>query len=284
LPVLAFGVYQVVRAGTLDGLLYWTLWFNATGEYRSMAAQHPTLIEIGAIVSAFLLIPAAVLNLADSKKKGDRAWQDFAVVLLLLGTGCISAYPRFGFFHLQPTLPMAALASSLTLAHARRSVSGGRLFAKGVAIALAGLWCITAARSYRPVFHVDSKPTVWEYSDLVPLAKEILSRTGSMERVYVFPEFENASNLYYLLRCPPPEFWMIHYPWYLVRGIQNRILSALNHSPPEWIVRFPDAWNAVSRVPEIDRYLQDHYRPEAALPWTTGDVVLLKRLETPVPR
>ena len=148
----------------------------------------------------------------------------------------------------------------------------------GIALALSIFWLITAGSAYQPVIQANPQRQVWEYSDLVPLAEEIRQRIGLTDCAYIFPDDEATANLYYLMRCPPPKFWVFHYPWYTLDWIRDRIMLTLKDHPPEWIVYFPGRWGIEERAPEIVDYLQDHYKREADLQWAQGQVRLLRRL------
>ena len=73
---------------------------------------------------------------------------------------------------------------------------------------------------------------------MIPLARDIRQAVGEDACVYLFPDDEATANLYYLLGCHTPRFWIFHYPWYLTETIRGRILETLETDPPEWIVHF----------------------------------------------
>ena len=279
LPVLAYCVFQLLTAGSLDGFLYWTVRFNLVGKYKSIAAQRPTVTQIGKLASLLLLMPAALLSLVDARRRGDPVWLLLGMLLLMTAAGSVTAYPRFEFFHLQPILPMAALTSSLVLAYAiRRKDAGGRPFAAGVAAALSFFWLVTAGYEYRPVIRPEKKRPVWEYSSLQPLAEEIRRSVPADQSLYIFPDSEVASNLYYLLAAEPPRYWVFHYPWYLQERVVNRIIRTLETDPPDWIIQFPDRYGTLTLARGINRIIEDRYRREARIPWTSSEVWLLRRI------
>jgi hypothetical protein len=278
LPVLAYAMVQYAQAGSLGSFLYWTIGYHVTSDYSSLAAQPPTIPQIGAIASSCLLIPAAIFCGVESKRKGDKTWLHLGLGFMLLATSSATAYPRFGFFHLQAALPMLALVSALTLAYALRPGIPGRFFTLGIALALSGFWLITAGHAYRPVLDAQAQQYIWEYSDLAPLAQEIRQYIGPTDCIYIFPDDEATANLYYLLRCSPPRFWIFHYPWYMLDWIRDRIIVTLDADPPKWIAYFPGRWDAENRAPGIMDYLRDHYRREATFQWAQGEVRLLGRL------
>jgi hypothetical protein len=277
-PILAYVFYQYAQAGSLGDFLYWTIGYSVTSDYKSLAAQLPTISQTRIVASSCLLVPAALFCGVDSKRKGDKAWLHLGLGLTLLATSSATAYPRFEFFHLQATLPLLVLVSALTFAYVLRSGIFGRFFAIGIALALSAFWLITAGSAYRPVATAPAQQSIWEYSDLVPLAQEIRQYIEPTDCIYIFPDDEATANLYYLLRCSPPRFWIFHYPWYMFDWIRNRIILTLDVDPPEWIAYFPGRWNAENRAPEIIEYLQDHYQRETSFQWARGEVWLLRRL------
>jgi hypothetical protein len=276
-PVLIYMVYQHALAGNLTGFLYWTIGYQLTGVYKSLASRSPTMIQIEGIASACLLVPAAVFCILDMKRKRDNSWLTLGWGLLLLAAGSVTAFPRFEFFHLQAILPVLAVVSAMTLAQALRSQISGRYFALGMLVGLSAFWLITEGSNYRMVVRADQPSKISEYSDLLPLAQDIKGIIGPAGCVYIFPDDEAVANLYYLLHCSPPKFWIFHYPWYLLDWVRARIMLTLEEDPPDWVVYFPGRWDAEKRFPEAIRYFQDHYSQVAAFQWAQGEVRLLKR-------
>jgi hypothetical protein len=276
--LLAFVVFQTIRAGSIEAFLFWTFKFNVVGEYKPFAFKCPTFAEIGVIASFLLMLPAALSAMAHAKRRGDPVWLTFGLLLLLIVTGSATAYPRFEFFHLQPVLSMIALTTVLTFAYVLRRTDGGRFFAVGVAFALTCFWSVTAGYQYLPVIRPETNRPMWEYSALKPLADEIRKSVPEKQSIYIFPDSEVYSNLYYLLRAEPPRFWVLHYPWYVIDRVRLRILRMLDDSPPEWIICFPDRYGFVTRTPDIDHAIRIRYRQVNVIQWQAGQVQLLKRI------
>jgi len=284
LPVMAFAIYHYVQAGTLANLLYWTISFNFVSGFTSLAAQAPSMAQIGTMASACLLLPTAIFYLIELRGKNDKAWLSLGWGLILLVCSSLTAYPRFQFFHLQAALPVLAWLSSLMLTYALRSRNSNAalqpspLFARGIAIALLAYWLVTAGSVYLSVFRVEEPRKVWEYTDLVPLADEVRQRIGPTDCFYIFPDDEATANLYYLTRCSPPRFWVFSYPWYMLDSVKSKILLTLQADPPRWIVYFPGRWDIEARAPEIMGYMQDNYQRDTKLHWAQGEAGLLKRV------
>jgi len=278
LPVAAYVVYHYAQNGTLESFFYWTIGYNLTGDYESLAAQPPTMSLIARLASSCLLLPAAVCCLVDSMRRGDKRWPWLGWALVLLAAASVTIYPRFAAFHLQAALPILAVVSALGIAWLWRVPKRGRLLATGIAVAASVYWLIAAGSDYKPVAQAGPQQKIWEYSDLVPLAQEIRQHVGPDGCIYILPDDEATSNLYYLMGCSPPGFWVFHYPWYLPDWIRARSLLSLRAHPPEWVMYLPGRWTIEQRAPEIVGYLQDHYGRETSFQWAGEEVWLLKRL------
>ena len=162
-------------------------------------------------------------------RKSDRRWLVLGWGLILVVTSSLTVYPRFGFFHLQAALPALAWISSFALTYALQSSNSitatySTSFLKRViTIGLLFLSLITAGPAYDPVFRARQSQYVHEYTDLVPLANEIRQYIGPANSIYIFPDDEALSNLYYLTGCTPPKFWVYSYPWYMLDWIKARM-------------------------------------------------------------
>ncbi len=277
LPLIAYGIYHYLQAGTLRNMLYWTVFFNYESRYASLAALPPRIGEVWVLAVAFLPLLPAVLTTVTLGRRRDAEWRNFAFGLILMGAGSLTVYPRFAFFHLQPILPLVAWLSSVMLARALRPRNNGRKLAAGVALAAALFWAITAGLGYRSVFRTDPPRRIWEYSDLEPLADEIRRQIGPMDRIYVIPDDESTTNLYYLVRRLPPKFWSFTYPWYMQDWVKTRIGQTLAADPPAWVVYFPGRADIERIAPEVASYIAGHYQRVARLDWMQGEVWLLKR-------
>jgi len=277
-PVAVYVALYYAQGGSLESLWYWTIAYPFTSDYGSLAEQPPTTAQVRILASCCVLLPAALFCGIHSMRKGGMAWLHIGLGLTLLAASSVAAYPRFGFFHLQATLPWLALASASTFAHVWRSQTAGRVFVTGIGVGLCVLWLTTASPLYGTAIAAPEPQYIGEYSDLEPVAQGIGQYIDPADSVYIFPDDEATANLYYLLDCSPPGFWIFHYPWYMFDWVGNRILSALEAEPPEWIVYFPGRWDAENLAPEITIYFQDHYLRETSFQWAQGEVWLLGRL------
>jgi general stress protein CsbA len=276
-PVLAYGVYQAVTAGTVRGFLYWTVGYELTGSYASLASQAPTLSEVWTLVSCALFLPAVLICLWDRKKAGDERWLVLAWGLILMVASSLTAYPRFNFFHLQGMLPVLAVLSSIALAHFMRAQNEGRSFTVAIPLAVSVLWVLTAGAAFHPVLEGNRPQKIAQYSDLLPVAQEIRQSIGPSDCIYIFPDDETLSNLYSVMGCLPPRFWVFHYPWLMVDRVKHRILSVLDENPPPWVLYLPDRWGIQASAPEIVSYIQSHYREATEIQLAEDRALLLQR-------
>jgi hypothetical protein len=276
-PLLAYVVFQYIRAGTLKGLLYWTLGYAVSSDYNNLAVKWPSIGQIKVIAAASLLLIVAFHFLIDLMRRKNLKWMHFGWGFILLIASSFTVYPRFEYFHLQTVLPALTWLSALTLAHAWQSVGNVRLFVKGIVLALSLFWLIWGGLAYVPSFLTFQKPQkIVEYSKLKNLASDLRGFVGISDRVYVFPDSEGTANLYYLLKKLPPKYWIFHYPWYMTESIKRKILVTLRREPPEWIVYLPGRWKIEQFAPEIVSFLQTHYQREAKLNRGRSGILLLR--------
>ena len=218
-PLAVYGVFHAVRAGTLANLWYWVVEYNVASRYASLAWLPPTLAEVREVAPAFALVPVALLGLRDLLRRGDPAWETQGWGLLLAAASCVGVYPRFGAFHLQPLLPVLAWLSATALVRLRgaggpstRDAPGSRRVFVVSVVVMGLLSLVPFVATYRLVLDPPWPRVIAEYSDLRPLATEVRRVMGSDGRLYIFPDDEATANLYYLLRTPPPRFWVFSYP------------------------------------------------------------------------
>jgi len=281
LPVSAFTIYYWLQTGTLKELVFWVIIFNFINNYTQWASLRPSVDHIRLLVPAYLMLPPFIANLLNQGRQDIRRIQE-ELGLVLLVSSSLMIYPRFGFFHLQASLPVLAWVSGTTLANifyeGRKSKSSLYLI-RGLVCSLPLLWMLYAG--IPPVYNAlrSGQPRkIYEYSDLVPLANEIRQRIGPTDCIYVLPDDEATANLYYLTQCKPPELWApTSYPWFMIDTVKPQIVSALEKASPVWIVYFPGRWGIEQHGQELLNYVQENYHLEATLSWAEGEVWLLRR-------
>lgn len=283
-PLAVYGVFHAVRAGTVANLWHWVVEYNVASGYASLARLPPTLAEIREVAPAFALVPVAVLGVRDLVRRGNPEWETQGWGLLLAAASCVGVYPRYGAFHLQPLLPVLAWLSATALVRLRgaggpptRDVPNSRRVFVVSAVVMGLLSLVPFVATYRAVLDPPWPRVIKEYSDLRPLATEVKKVIGGGGRLYVFPDDEATANLYYLLRTPPPRFWVFSYPWYMTAQTRQRILRALDVEEPRWVVRPVGRWETDRFAPDVVAYISDHYEVRARLLWAQGAVEVLER-------
>lgn len=277
---LIYGMFHLLQGGTLGNLLYWTIEFNMVNSYIQLGAQAPRVDQITLLYPAYLLLPLTLIPLIDLKKSGNKEWQRISLGLLLLLTSSFTAYPRFALFHLQPSLPILAYLSATSLVYILRYRND--IFRCNVRILIQAafmiliLWIGTIrVQAFLSVLVSNIPPKIWEYSDLISLAKTIRQQISS-DCFYIFPDDEATANLYYLTGCLPPKFWVLTYPWFMQSSIKEKILETFKEHPPEWVIYAPGRWSIESYAPEIINHIQANYEFFTRLSWEQGEIQLLR--------
>lgn len=94
--------------------------------------------------------------------------------------------------------------------------------------------------------------------------------------LYILPEDEANSNLYYLLDCLPPRPWAFTaYPWYSRNGLAQRWLAAFKTLKPRYVVYYPRRWQVETHNAALVQDALDHYDRRAPLSSSEGEAWLL---------
>ena len=285
LPIVVFTVYHLVQAGTIKNLVFWNITFSVVNNYTELAALPPSMTQIAGLAPAYCLLLPFIVHWWASRENGGATWGRAGWALTLLAASSLTAYPRFGFFHLQASLPILAWLSGTTLTRflnvrgcEASQQTNPRPLLIGMACSLMLLWTLHAGASYYRAFDSDQPRKIWEYTDLISLAGQVRQQIGPTGCIYVFPDDEATANLYYLMRCRPPKFWIpTSYPWFTLDMLTLETIQALEQASPEWVVYFPERWGIEQHGQEIWTYVQDEYQLETQLSWAEGQVWLLRR-------
>jgi len=277
-PILVFLIVYYTKNGSLKNVYYWLIENHLAGGYKPVNAEYPTLRALWKIASCWILLPITAFLTFYLRRRGDHNWQMLGLGLVLVLTGSVTAYPRFEFFHLQAILPIVAFLSAMTLAYAIKYTRSKRYLGLIILLVSSTFFFVQASGYYHQSFRSERRAFVYEYTDLLPLAKQVRQEIGKKDCIYIFPDDEASANLYYLLRCKPPKFWILHYSWNLSETVRNKIVTSLEENPPKWVLKFPDFWDAEQAAPEVMSYIQEHYAQVAVLDWAQGEVKLLKRI------
>jgi hypothetical protein len=288
LPAAVFTLYHLLQAGTVENLVFWTITFQFVNNYTQFAVLLPQASQIASLASACCLLLPFITHVWTCRHNGDMFWSRGGWALILLVASSLTAWPRFGFFHLQSSLPILAWLSGTTLARflngrnrkaSKPTDSQSLLIGMGCSVIL--LWTLHAGLPYYTSYKAFSNAQprkIWEYTDLIPLAHDIRQYIGPTDCIYVFPDDEATANLYYLMRCKPPKFWIpTSYPWFALDILRPKAIEALGQASPAWVVYFPGRWGIEQHSQEILANIQSKYRLETQLSWAEGKVWLMQR-------
>lgn len=283
LPLVGFLLYHRLQGGTLEGVFFWTIQFSFVNQYSKLAAQHITPTQISQIVPAYLLLIPFALMTWQAKKENNSIWLRNTLSLILLIASSLTAWPRFGFFHLQASLPILAWISGTTLVQLkpiRPTEITQSLAWRGMIGSFLCLWMMYAGMAYYNDLKNSSTRKISEYSSLLTLAVQIRRIIPADECIYLLPDDEGTANLYYLVQCTPPKFWVpTSYPWFSLERIKSQAIQAVKIAQPEWIVYLPGRWNIEQHDAElIEQILKKDYRFEIEIPWIEQTVQLWKRM------
>lgn len=279
LPIGAFTVYYWLKARALRELLFWLVTFNFINHYTQLASLQPSFEQIRLLAPAYIMVLPAVASMWDQRTPQNIPSIKREMGLVLLITSSLTVYPRFGFFHLQASLPILAWLSGTTMVRfVRSSGKSHTYFLKGVFWSVLLLWMLYTGPIFYKALRSSPPQKIYEYSDLVPLANEIRQHVGPTECIYVLPDDEATANLYYLTQCLPPSLWVpTSYPWFMIEKVKPQVVSTLEDASPDWIVYFPGRWGIEQHGQELLNYVRNHYQLKAKLNWAEGEVWLLKK-------
>ena len=281
-PPVTYVAIHLAHGGSVSAFWYWTAAFTRESGFMTLAALRPTLPELLAIAPAYALVPAAAwLGLVRSPA-ASTAWERSGLAVLLLVVTSLGAYPRYGAFHLAPSLPFVAWLSAMAFAGAvgewLEEERRGAL-ALPLAAGVVMMWAVSGAATYERVVGPPQFRPIAEYTDVQPLADAVKPHIAPGDSIYVFPDDEAIANVYYLLQAPPPRFWIFHYPWYVTPAVSERVLTTVTNAAPMWIIHQGDPWGIGNRAPGMFAYLQAHYQTVATVRWNTHDVQVLRRVK-----
>jgi hypothetical protein len=279
-PVILALTFQWAQAGNVNSLIYWLVEYPLNGVYQELAASPPNESQLKFLLEIILLLVPAVIWLGVLIRRKDAAWRQVGLWLCIILAGGFTAYPRFSAYHLQPIMPVIAIFSVWITTIALRARVGKftRIAFIGIILTISCLW-LQYFGSYQVYTIRNTQPRyIAEYSKMEVLAAQIRQITGTPESLYIIVDDESTSNLYYLLDCPPPGYWIFHYSWYMLNDVKTNILATLEESPPEWVVYLPEKWQVDSYAPELLDYIETNYQVEAELTLDTTTVYLMRRL------
>ncbi len=278
-PSLIYIAVYVLTGGTLGQLWFWTVTYN-DADLLAMLALPPTVSVLLSLAPAFILFVLFLIKFLQKLPQKPDAFAHDGLLVLAFLSGTITAFPRFGTFHLQPMLPVLAAVSGLELVSLARSGMPAAADSRGrtplvIPVAFSVFWLTVGVLN---IANFAPPRKIIEYSNLPPLADQVRQEIGPDACVYLLPEDEANSNLYYLLKCLPPRFWAFtSYPWLSKDGLPEMELNALKTASPDWVLYFPTRWNVEEHNPALVAYVMSQYQKVEAINSLEGEVWLMKR-------
>lgn len=278
-PILVYLADYVLTGGTLGQLWYWTVTYN-DADLLAMLALPPTVSVLLSLAPAFIFFVVFLIKFLRKLPQKPEAYAFDGLLVLAFLSGTITAIPRFGTFHLQPILPVLAAVSGLELVSLARSGIPAAAGSRGktsmvIPAAFSIFWLSVGVLN---IVNFAPPRKIIEYSNLLPLADQVRQEIGPDACVYILPEDEANSNLYYLLKCLPPRFWAFtSYPWLSKDGLPELELNALKTASPAWVLYFPTRWNVEEHNPALVAYVMSQYQKVDVINSLEGEVWLMKR-------
>jgi len=281
IPVAAYVGYYYRRAGTLQDLLYWSIYFNFTDAYRSLGQLAPTAGQVRQILPAFLMIVpfvASIIAVQDKEMTLSRARRAWLIVFLVIAG--LMLYPRYSTMHWAVALSFIALIAGIACADLidqRNRGYSAWAGTWGIYLAVVLLWTTSAIFTYLPRLTQAQPQILIEFGNLVELSSQLKSRNLPDEGLVLLPDDEGMSNLYYLLQRQPPKYWIMNYPWLMNRYTVARWLQAMEEEQPQTLIYAQGRGEYEKYAPEIAEYVQSRYRIADTIEWNGNAVLIMTR-------
>lgn len=258
IPVI-LSFFYLVKGGLLSDFYLWAIDFGIFYLPRAPGqVLLPTFKQFFALGVPYGLCLLAIIFLM---KKQTKKEQKKLLFLLLAWSffGVLGIFPRWGYFHLQPSLPFLAIVSGLVLSRlidSWKQKKINRVWALYLLLVLAGVVYLQG-RFYRLHWR---KPDRFFEKETLQVADWIKENTEPLEKIYILNSWD---HLYALSNTLPAVSPLIHtLPWHLeYPGMQEKYVADLEKTRPRIVVFEPYKEKGLgSYKPEkIDQFLQENY-------------------------
>lgn len=218
LPAL-FIITYILLNGTLKDYFFWTaavplFWYPKFPGYTGLPSNKDIFII------AFLFLPGFFSILLNFKKIKPNA-----LIFLTFFGAFLAAFPRFGYFRLQPAVALYFVLLAIILSKEKDKFIIFYLIPFFISIVL--LFKINQSS-----FNLSAR--FYGQEDFI-LSKKIYEITKPEDKIYILGK---SSTLYVLTNKLPPKPWVDNYVWYMeIEGVQSKLLKGLISDPPEFIFR-----------------------------------------------
>lgn len=220
--------------------LYWTVWFPVVDQKQTAGfVLLPSLRQI--VLVGLLLLPALLCLLI----RGQRRRMLF---LLWIAAGALSLLPRWGMFHLQPSLPFLALFAVSAFTRIPKILFLSMLIPAAYVVFMI---VVFAGSGDRFVTRAVTTTAVMLQQEVGDADLFIL---GAPQLIYVLSGYV------------PPRPWADLFPWYYqVREgeLETRVLNSLETNPPRFVLRVPISGDRPEyryRPERIEHWVDENYR------------------------
>lgn len=240
-------IYLIEKHSLID-FWNWTLFYPLTKWSNFPGYVDFAISKKYALVFVILISPIVGIFLQTKKIFQDKI---FVLALLFLIAAILAVYPRFSFFHLQPSLAFAIIAFArifVGLSQKRKIVYGGLIIL--ATILIIGL-------TFR--VSMGEKMRFYDQSDQ-KLAAEIEKTTKNS----VFLLGLNSSEYVFAKRLPP-KHWSDNFGWYLeIPGVQEWFLEGFSKNMPEkvfWRIPSTGRWYDLGtyQPQQITQFIRQYY-------------------------
>lgn len=279
-PVLLFVGVFLLQGGSIREMYFWTVQFNLTGTYSSMATEYPdgaTLLHWS--ISLILVIPFLWSLIYNPSALMPSRKTRCLLVIFLLATA-VFVLPRWSDKHLAPSLPFIAAISGIACSDLICKPEKSIKYC-GLVIVFLGLfisWGYYAINGCQDAWCLIGPHNYAEYSNLFPLADEIKKAIPADGKLAIAPSDEGTMNLYYILKREPPRFLCFNYPWFIVNAtIQKRWLASMADDKPTAVIYFRGRYDWEKFAPTMSDYIQKNYRISKESTWQGMAVHIMVR-------
>lgn len=233
----------VISQGILNDYIFWTFtvpffWYPRFPGY----ANWPTNFQILQTVILFSSVVLLIKNL--------RKWSETTWVLFLIFTALfITAFPRFDYFRMQPTLAIFPILFATYLKQ--------KLY-PAILILAALLFLLISWNN----ISFGSQVRFYDQSDL-NLSEKMKKFLEKDDKVYLLGV---QSGQYVFTKSLPLKPWVDNYIWYMeIPGIQDKVINSLNREKPEyifWQPPLPGQWYEIGTYQprKVTSYIKEKYK------------------------
>lgn len=251
-PILIWGVFlgRIIQEKQLIEFWNWTIfyplfkWKDFPG-YVQMALSPRELATLG-----IFLIPVILYVLWKRTIRDEKFW----LLVLFLIAGLVAIYPRFSYFHFQPSLVFFVLLYGYIIQslNSRQRLIGIFLF-----------FLFLLPLIHRPAFVLEWQREPRFYGrEEKEFANLLKAKVGDRKNVFLLGV---PSQFYSMTQTVPPKPWTDNFGWYLeIPGVQEMVIEGWSKNYPDFIFwREPSPGNwfdlATYQPKKVVQWIENNY-------------------------